>query len=87
VKTSTRRWSNFSGGGDGAASAETVRSGSHDRAALGGSGSGQGGCLDQGVGLGGDGGGMVPISERRKMMAARCRGGKWETKKRGRCLG
>ena len=26
----------------------------------------------------------MPISERRKMMAARCRGGKWETKKRGR---
>jgi hypothetical protein len=33
-----------------------VRSGSHDRAVLGGSGSGRGGCLDQGVGLGGDGG-------------------------------
>jgi hypothetical protein len=32
-----------------------VRSGSHGRAALGGSGSVRGGCLDRGVGLGGDG--------------------------------
>jgi hypothetical protein len=33
------------------------------------------------------GGGMVPISEWREMAMARCRGGKWETKKRWRCLG
>jgi hypothetical protein len=56
VKTSTRRWSDFSGDGGGAASAEAMRSSSHGRDALGGSGSGRGGCLDRGVGLGGDGG-------------------------------
>jgi|UniRef100_A0A804RDW7 hypothetical protein len=33
------------------------------------------------------GGGMVPISEWREMAAARCRGGKLETKKWGWCLG
>jgi hypothetical protein len=54
VNTSTRRWSDFSGDGGGAASAEAVRSGSHGRAALGGSRSGRGGCLDRGVGLEGD---------------------------------
>jgi hypothetical protein len=41
VKTSTRRWSDFSGDGGGAASAEAMRSSSHGRDALGGSGSGR----------------------------------------------
>jgi hypothetical protein len=79
VKTSTRRWSDFSGDGDGAASAEAVRSGSHGCAELGGSGSRRGGCLDRGVGFRGDGdvsGGTAAATETLFFLThSRCREG------------